>query len=304
MYSAAWDGNPLRIFMTRTDSQESVPLTLPDARLLSVSRTSEMAISLGHRYEGWMGTGTLARSSLGSAPRILAEDVREAEWTPDGSDLAIVRRVGGLNPRVSPGTVLYRTSGFISDIRFSHDGSRIAFADHPLFADDAGGVSVVDLKGQRVSLAEGYTSVRGVAWSPDGREIWYTAGRDEEDALYAVTLAGDRRTVWSGPSFVKLLDVAPDGRVLVGRETSERRVEALLAGAAAPIDVSLRTASTGQWISGDGSTMTLGDQATARYSSYLRRRGQLPCCSAMDNPTVCRRMAAGCWRCRSKARPR
>ena len=278
MYSAAWDGNPLRIFMTRTDSQESVQLKLPDARLLSISRTSEMAISLGHKYEGWMGSGTLARSSvLGSAPRILAEDVREAEWTPDGSDLAIVRHAGTLEHLEFPiGNVLYRTSGFITDIRFSHDGSRIAFADHPLFADDAGGVSVVDRKGQRLSLAEGYTTVRGVAWSPDGREVWYSAGTQNEDGIYAVTLAGDRRIVWSAPTFVKLLDIAPDGRVLLDRETPERRIEALLAGATVPTDMSFRAASTSQWISDDGSMITLADQATARYSSYLRKAGAAP----------------------------
>jgi hypothetical protein len=278
VYSAAWEGNPLRIFMMRTDAPESVPLKLPDGRLLSISRSAEMAISLGHQYEGWMGLGTLARSSmLGSTPRIVAEGVREAEWAPDGSDLAIVRRVDTLENLEYPiGHVLYRSSGFISDIRFSRDGSRIAFADHPLFADDAGVVSVVDRAGRRTVLSDSYTSVRGLAWSPDGREIWFSASKDDEGGLYAVTLSGDRRTVWSTPSFVKLLDAAPDGRVLVGRETADRRIEALLGDATTPIDVSLRAASTSQWISDDGSMMTLADQATARYSAYLRKAGAGP----------------------------
>jgi hypothetical protein len=70
---------------------------------------------------------------LGSAPRVVAEDVREAEWTPDGTDLAIVRRSATLECLEFPiGNVLYRSSGYISDIRFSADGGRIAFADHPL----------------------------------------------------------------------------------------------------------------------------------------------------------------------------
>lgn len=278
VYSAAWEGNPLRIFMMRTDAPESVPLKLPDARLLSISRTAEMAVSLGHRYEGWMGLGTLARSSmLGSTPRIVAEGVREAEWAPDGAELAIVRRADTLENLEFPiGHVLYRSSGFISDIRFSPDGSRIAFADHPLFADDAGVVSVVDRAGRRTVLSDSYTSVRGLAWSPDGREIWFSAGKDDEGGLYAVTLSGGRRTVWSTPSFVKLLDVAPDGRVLVGRETADRRIEALLGDATTPIDVSLRAASTSQWISDDGSMLTLADQATARYSAYLRKAGAGP----------------------------
>jgi hypothetical protein len=168
VYGAAWEGNPLRIFMTRTDAPESVRLSLPDARLMSIARTGEMAVSLGHTFEGWMGIGTLARTSvLGSAPRVLAEKIREAAWTPDGSELAVARRVGSLEHLEFPlGTVLYKTSGYISDLRFSPDGAYIAFADHPLFADDAGVVSVIDRAGKRTILAEGYTSVRGLGVVP------------------------------------------------------------------------------------------------------------------------------------------
>jgi serine/threonine protein kinase len=151
IYGAAWKGQPLKLFMVRTDSPESAPLSLPNARLLSVSRSGELAISLGHTFEGWMGEGTLARSSLlGSAPRVVAEHVREADWAPDGSDLAVVRRADGFERLEFPlGKVLYQTSGYISDIRFSPSGDRIAFADHPVYSDDAGAVAVVDNEGHR-----------------------------------------------------------------------------------------------------------------------------------------------------------
>ena len=176
IYGAAWNGQPLKLFMVRSDNPESAPLSLPDARLLSVSKTGELAISLGHTYEGWMGEGTLARSSLlGTAPRVMAEHVREAEWTPDGSDLAVVRRVDGFERLEFPlGKVLYQTSGFISDIRFSPSGDRIAFADHPLYSDDAGPIAVVDRDGHRTALSDdGWISLHGLAWSKDGSEIWF-----------------------------------------------------------------------------------------------------------------------------------
>jgi hypothetical protein len=161
IYGAAWNGQPLKLFMVRTDSPESAPLSLPDARLLAVSKTGELAISLGHTFEGWMGEGTLARSSLlGSAPRVVAEHVREADWTPDGGDLAVVRRAEGFERLEFPlGTVLYQTSGYISDIRFSPSGDRIAFADHPVYSDDAGAVAVVDKAGRRTTLSDGWVSV-------------------------------------------------------------------------------------------------------------------------------------------------
>jgi dipeptidyl aminopeptidase/acylaminoacyl peptidase len=280
LYAAAWEGNPLRVFMTRTDSPESVRLSLPDARLLSISRSGELAISLGHAYEGWIGEGTLARSSLlGSAPRVVAERVREAEWAPDGSALAIVRRVGAVEQLEFPiGNALYRSSGFISSIRFSPDGQHIAFGDHPVFADDAGGVSIVDRAGVRKTLSDGYHSIRGVAWAPDGNEVWFAAGPGGErgDMVFRATLAGVVRKVWTSPSTVKLLDIAPDGRVLLGHETADRRVEALLANSSAPVDVSLRSQSASNWIANDGSMLTIVDQAAPQYMAHLVKAGGAP----------------------------
>jgi eukaryotic-like serine/threonine-protein kinase len=278
VYGAAWEGDPVRTFMTRTDSTETVRVNIPDAQVLSVSRTGEMAISLGHAFEGWMGTGTLARASmLGGAPRPLIEHVREAEWTPDGSDLAIVRRVAGFERLEFPiGRVLYQTSGYISNVRFSPTGDQIAFADHPIFADDSGGVSVVNRQGTRTVLATGFNSVRGVAWSPGGREVWYSAAAGATGASYvllASSLVGRQRVVYAGPTQFSLFDIAPDGRVLLSNDANERRVEALLAGDTAVRDISLRTVSTAFWVAPDGTAVTLSDQAISGYDTYLLRVG-------------------------------
>ena len=234
VYSAAWDGEPVRLYTTHTDHPESTPLSLPDAHLLSVSGAGELAVSLGHRFEGWMGEGTLARTPLlGGGARPVLEGVREADWTPDGSELAIVRRVGGLERlEFPPGKVLYETGGFVSHIRFSPKGDRIAFADHPLFADDIGSLSVVDLGGHRTVLTtENRAALRGLAWSPAGDEIWFTAAKSSEDmAVWAIDLHGRERLLLSGPTGLLLYDVSRDGRLLIGRETSLRHVEALAPG--------------------------------------------------------------------------
>jgi hypothetical protein len=134
VYGAAWEADPVRTFLTRTDSTETMRLGIPDALVLSISRSGEIAVSLDHTFEGWMGEGTLARAPmLGGAPRPLTEHVREAEWTPDGSDLAIVRRATGFERLEFPiGRVLYQTSGYISNIRFSPSGDRIAFRRSPV----------------------------------------------------------------------------------------------------------------------------------------------------------------------------
>jgi hypothetical protein len=281
IYGAAWNGQPLKIFMARADSPESALLSLPSARLLSISKTGELAVSLNHTYEGWMGEGTLARSSvLGSAPRVMVEHVREADWTPDGSDLAVVRRISGLERLEFPlGTVLYQSSGYISDIRFSPSGDRIAFADHQLYADDAGTVAMVDRDGHRTALSDGWISIHGLAWTKDGSEIWFggTKGQtDSADGVYAVSRDGHLRSVLVGPTRYKVLDIASDGRVLIGNEREERVVEALMAGNLAPVDVGLRSNSSSPWISNDGTSVLIADQSTSSYETYLLKAGGTP----------------------------
>ena len=42
LYGAAWDGDPLRIFVTRPESPESTKFPLPDGDILSISSTGEL----------------------------------------------------------------------------------------------------------------------------------------------------------------------------------------------------------------------------------------------------------------------
>ena len=278
VYGAAWDGGPIRTLLSRTDRPGSTPLNFADASLMSMSRTGELAISLGHVFEGWMGEGTLARVPMfGGAPRPIAERVREADWTPDGSDLAIVRRVDGRERLEFPvGKVLYDTSGYISHIRFSPDGSRIAFADHPFFADDNGDLAVVDREGRRTVLAKGFQSLRGVAWSPNGSEVWFTSNNFPHAgvALRAATLDGRTRMLLSLPTDWRILDVANDGRILLASEIVARHIEVVREGERQPQDVTLFEQSTAGAISTDGSSVLITDQgsyAGTEYAAYLRR---------------------------------
>jgi hypothetical protein len=282
VYGAAWNGAPVRTFLSRTDTVGATALSLPDASLLSVSKSGELAISLGHGYDGWMGAGTLARAALLSgAPRALVENVREAEWAPDGSDLAIVRRVDGLERLEFPiGTVLYQTNGYISHIRFSHDGQRIAFADHPFYADDNGGVAMVDRAGRKTALAAGFQGVRGVAWSLDDREVWFTAGALAPNSgveLRASTLDGRTRTVLALPIDWRIMDIAADGRVLITAEIVQREIELWRDTEPQPRNLSLFEQSLGGALSSDGTAALIADQgslAGSAYKTYLRRADQ------------------------------
>ena len=250
VFAAAWNGKPIRTYLSRTDRLGASPLSLPDASLLSLSSTGELAVSLGHAFDGWIGEGTLARAPiLSGAPRALVEHVREADWAPDGSDLAIVRRVGAMERLEFPlGKVLYQTPGYISHIRFSRDGTRIAFADHPLYSDDNGDLAVVDLAGTKRTLATGFQGLRGVCWSPDDTEVWFTAGSNAPYSgvvLRASTLAGRVRTILSLPTDWRLLDVGTDGRALMSSELVVRQIERWSDDRPQPQDLTLFDQSLG-----------------------------------------------------------
>src|SRR5207237_1589632 len=90
VYSAAWEGNPIELLVTRPDSHESRPFVLSKAEVLSISAEGEMAILLhSHNIDPYINAGPLGIVALGGgARREGVEDVEVAEWSPDGTSLA------------------------------------------------------------------------------------------------------------------------------------------------------------------------------------------------------------------------
>ena len=221
VYSAAWEGARLpELFLSRVDGPESKPFGLHDANVLSLSRTGEMLVQLGLRRETWRVTGTLARVPLaGGAPREVLDGVSEAEWAPDGATFAVVRDVGARNRIEFPiGKVLFETAGWVSNLRISPQGDRLAFLHHPGTGSGGGtrytkwaSVAVLDLAGNVQTLVPAYLA-QGLAWSPSGDEIWFTmAEPGKREALRAVTLSGRQRTLLTVPGSLRLLDTDRDG---------------------------------------------------------------------------------------------
>ncbi|HEV2845097.1 MAG TPA: protein kinase, partial [Thermoanaerobaculia bacterium] len=142
IFGASWNGDPLRVFQARQGSPVSRPIELPPADFLSVSPTGELAISGDHEFPsffGRQGMGTLARAPLlGGGARRLQEHIAEADWAPDGSGLAIVRREENERLEYPIGRVLHQVDGHIGSVRFSRDGKRIAFLEHPDASDWSG----------------------------------------------------------------------------------------------------------------------------------------------------------------------
>jgi Tol biopolymer transport system component/predicted Ser/Thr protein kinase len=273
LYSAAWQGNPTEIFAARQGTVESRSLGLGHAELLAVSSTGEMALSLGSHPAGtWVNVGTLARAPLaGGAPRPVLDDVEWADWSPDGNSLAVVHNVGGRDRLEFPiGKVLYETSGgWISYPRVSPKGDFVAFIDHPNQGDDGGSVSVVDLSGKKRKLTRDWYGTGGLAWSPSGDEVWFTASELGVDHyLSAVSLAGNERLVTRIPGTLVVFDIWRDGRVLLARAGRRREVMALYSGEIKERDLSWLDYSYPADLSADGKTVLFDEEGVGGGVQY------------------------------------
>ncbi len=280
LYSGSFGSRPLETFATRPDSPEARSVAPPGTALLAISTTGEMALQLdSHVATGWEYTGTLARAPLGGgAPREILEDVKEADWSPDGRTQAIVRDAGGRQRLEFPiETVLYETAGYVSSIRISPKGDRVAFLDHPLRGDNGGSVAFVDLAGKKRVLTAESLATDGLAWSPSGEEIWFAAGNRAE--LRAVTLSGHERLLWRETGPVGLRDVARDGRVLLSRSSQGREMAGLAPDTTGEQDLTWLDWSFPVALSDDGRTLLFDEQgegAGAAYAIYIRKTDGSP----------------------------
>src|SRR5579871_129778 len=276
VYSAAWDGNPYELFVTRREFPESRPLGVGDARVLAVSSSGELAVVLGPHVnlrEGSYEAGTLARVPLaGGSPREILEDVTWADWSPDGKELAIVHRFAGRSRVEFPiGKVLYEAPGDMSWLRLSPKGDRLAFFEHPQPGDDRGYVAVIDLAGTKTRLvSDEASSQEGLAWSPSGDEIFYSASYDPGgQVLHAVSLAGRRRVVMKMPTdSMDLQDLDRTGNVLAAKHNARWTAMGLTKGDHEERDLTWLGYTCEVSLSADGKLLLFGEENSVVGSNY------------------------------------
>jgi eukaryotic-like serine/threonine-protein kinase len=285
VYEASWNGQAPRIFSTLSTSPQEQALDVSDAHLLAVSTSNQMALQL-HGIHGtfldYTG-GTLAQAPLaGGAPRELLEDVRWADFDPKApGELAVVHQANGRSQLEFPiGRVLYQSPGSVTNIRFSPSGDRIAFMDHPILWDDRGYVRVVDRSGHVDTLSSEWESEAGLAWSPKGDEVWFTAvDAGYNRKIMAVNFKGQTRLVAASPEGLALQDIASDGRVLVSSESQRVVLEAITPPDNQPHDISWYDWSVAKDISADGQWVLFeesGEPFGGNYAVSVRRLNGAP----------------------------
>jgi hypothetical protein len=285
-YGALWGGDVCRVYRVLLENPLSDPEDdWPPATPLAISSRGEVALCLGNHFRGVLQSGTLALAPLsGGAPRERLEDVSFADWSPDGTELAVVRRVEGRERLEFPvGNVVAEPSAELGQgftfPRVSREGDRVAFlalTASPL----TGRVATVDRQGNTTILSPESPNLFGLAWNGD--EIWYTVSEERplfRNAIHAISPDGSTRVVARIPGNASLHDISPDGAVLIARTNDRGGMAFRASGQDRERDLSLLDHSDIADISRDGSTILFTESGVGggpAGSVYVRATGGGP----------------------------
>ena len=277
VYSAQWDGEPSELFSVGADGGDSRSLGITDAMLLSVSPSDELAIKLRPILWAAHLRGTLAEVPLsGGSPRELREEVQDADWSPNGRDLALVHLVSSAqwNIEYPAGKVLHEESRSINFFRLSPQGDRIAAVEgqYPWWQPS---LVVLNRSGGRSVISEDVAS--GIAWDRSER-LWFTSPETGgATSLSVLRPPGKPKAVLRVAGTMTLQDVSRTGDFLVNFVRQQSSATFHLAGAARESDLAWHEDSGIADLSPDGRTALIDDDGSdGKQAFYLRKADGSP----------------------------
>jgi len=274
IYSAIWDSSEKQTYAVDLGTLTSRRLGFAPGMLAAVSPTGELVVKAPDPEDASRPARMLRIPLKGGSAAPMSPDVASLDWAKKSNDLALVVR-DGLQSRVEfpSGHVVYRSQGRIDCLRVSPRGDEVAFLEHPVRDDSAGYVRIADRNRHSKVLTEEWNSAEGLAWSPSGSEVFFTASvNGAREALYAVSEAGAVRQISNTPSSLRLLDLSSNGRFLIASDDVRTTMVAKFAGNDAEIDLSRFDDSHVDDISPDGRYVLFtegGDAGGKHYTAYL-----------------------------------
>jgi Tol biopolymer transport system component len=164
----------------------------------------------------------------------LLDNVYDADWSPDGRELAVIDGSGDKWRVQYPiGKVLVNTDNRLSDIRVSPDGTQVAFFQHPISSrDDRGVVLLMDREGKQKVVSKEWEALEGIAWTSDGKEVWYGAAEaGDQYCVQATNTNKQERAVYCGTSGTRVHDISSSLRTLVSADVAVISIAAVEHGA-------------------------------------------------------------------------
>lgn len=212
IYSGSFEGKDRELFVTRTEGVDSRSLGILHAEIFSISPAGEMLIGIPSREH------TLAQVSLsGGSPRDLDENIFGACWTPDGKEMAVIRKKEEKKFVEFPsGKILYESTQRLDSLRISPGGEYIALIEGYEFGSN-GLVRILGRDGKQIA-ASTRLYPENISWSADGKEVWFSTVADASGAgyeLYALPVQGKQRLIERFPSSFTLYDIFKNGNALV-----------------------------------------------------------------------------------------
>jgi len=285
VYQASWEGGDAHVFLAIPGSPDSRDLDLPpDSKLVAVSSNQELALltpPIGDDHDARLASTSIS----GGQTRPLLDGVLAADWSPDGSSMAVLRRTHGANRIEYPvGTLLVDNIPWpLGTLRVSPDGQRVAYTRR---ADGhAAGMWIVD-RARKVTFLGAISGQNTtgedspLCWNPRGTGIWFRSLDPAEPGIvYAIDLHGRRRVALRLPSYVKLFDIARNGDVLLSTGSGQLGILGKAPDAAAERDLSCLDSAKVIGISNDGRVLVAditGESGGSRGSIYLRKTDGSP----------------------------
>jgi eukaryotic-like serine/threonine-protein kinase len=283
VYSAGFDGKPVELFFTDVDGSASRPAGIQSAALKSVSRSGKIAVLFDFELNWSDGyNGTLAiLSPDGGKPEIIGDGIHDAAFAPDDSFAIIRSTLGEQQLEYPAGQVLHKSEGWMSYPRFSPQGDKIAFFEHPI-GDASGSIVVFDLTSkEKINIERDWKFLKGLAWNPSNNEIWFGGGKLYKHlSINAVSLSGQlRMNVYEVPGMgARVEDISDDGKILINQGTNHSTMIVVEGKSKSKsIDDSQFAWSTSADLSADGETLLYYESGyessdpSVENTSYLRR---------------------------------
>jgi hypothetical protein len=255
VYSAQWAGAPSQWYAGRLDQPGTRALAGSDGILLGVTADRE-AVGVARTYLSHaVQVGALCSLPLagGAKREWMSSGVWGACAGPGVGELAAVIGEFGAEIRLEwpLGHVVVKSLEVLRSPLIR--GDLLAFVKERGNIIEEVSLEIVERSGKARTLTT-LSGFSGMAWGPNGKEIWVSTYKDGASTFLAVDLGGRSRVLLRHAGRLEIQDVDAQGRVLAALHSYQRQTFARPRGASKDQDIGWLDAQATTSLTSDGTT--------------------------------------------------